>query len=133
MHIYQIYTYKTRVETNLNVDSIQLLESDPEAQFVLNLVASARQVHPFALLSKKRGDERVCLSRQIAMYLTNVILRRSLTYTGVLFDRDRRTVAYACGRIEDLRERPHFDRVLSCFERTLILASEDIKNIEECG
>lgn len=131
MHIYQIYTQTRLVETDLTEHSIELLRRDPEAQFVLNLVASARQADPYALLAKTRGDGNVCLARQMAMYLTNVVLRRSLTYTGELFNRDRRTVAHACARIEDLRDRAQFERVLSCFERTVILAMEDLHDFEE--
>lgn len=131
MFIYRICTHKNQVETNLNVISMQLLDQDLEAQFILNLVACARQVHPYELLGKPRGDFNVCLSRQMAMYLTNVVLRRSLTYTGELFNRDRRTVSHACGRIEDLRERPQFDHVLSCIERTAVLAIKDLRTAAE--
>lgn len=132
MFIYRICTHNNQVETNLSTTTMRLLDQDLEAQFILNLVACARQVHPFELLGKPRGDGNVCLSRQMAMYLTNVVLRRSLTYTGALFNRDRRTVSHACGRIEDLREQPQFERVLSCFERTVVLAIQDLKLAQEC-
>ncbi|MCF4097912.1 helix-turn-helix domain-containing protein [Maritalea mediterranea] len=125
MHIYQIYSYTDQVETDLSPNSTRLLDKDPEARFILNLVACARQVPPRALLSRARGDGNICLARQMAMYLINVVLRRSLTYTGELFDRDRRTVSHACARIEELRERQQFERVMCCFERTLLLAIDE--------
>lgn len=131
MHFYQIYQHTFHVETDLNPASTRLLADDLEAQFVLNLVACARQVSSRALLSKARGDGNICLARQTAMYLINVILGRSLTYTGDLFGRDRRTVAHACARIEEMRERMPFDRVINCFEKTVLLAMIDLNDFAE--
>lgn len=133
MHIYQIYSFNMRVETDLNPTTLELLKKDFEAQFVLNLVASARQVHISELLGPARGDFNICLARQMAMYLTNVVLPRSLTYTGALFARDRRTVSYACGRIEDLREQKKFERAMNCLERTLLIALNNQAQFAECG
>ena len=63
-----------------------------------------------------RGRAGVALARQVAMYLAHVGCGLSLTETGRLFDRDRTTVAHACGVIEDRRDDPHFDRVLDLLE-----------------
>jgi chromosomal replication initiation ATPase DnaA len=43
----------------------------------------------------------------------------SLTEVGNVFARDRTTVAYACSRIEDLRDDPRFDRSLHLLEGVL--------------
>lgn len=63
-----------------------------------------------------RGRAKVALARQVAMYLAHVACGLTLTNTGKLFDRDRTTVAHACGVIEDRRDDPHFDRALDLLE-----------------
>ena len=63
-----------------------------------------------------RGRAKVALARQVAMYLAHVGCGMSLTETGRLFDRDRTTVAHACGIIEDRRDDPLFDRALDLLE-----------------
>ena len=63
-----------------------------------------------------RGRAKVALARQVAMYLAHVGCGLSLTETGRLFDRDRTTVAHACGIIEDRRDDPLFDRALDLLE-----------------
>ena len=60
------------------------------------------------------------------MYLAHVVLGLTLTEVGQVFARDRTTVAYACGRVEDLRDDLAFDRSLELLEgvlRALALAS----------
>ncbi|MEO8421437.1 MAG: helix-turn-helix domain-containing protein [Hyphomicrobium sp.] len=63
-----------------------------------------------------RGRAKVALARQVAMYLAHVGCGLTLTETGRLFDRDRTTVAHACGVIEDRRDDPIFDRSLDLLE-----------------
>ncbi len=63
-----------------------------------------------------RGRAQVALARQVAMYLAHVACGLTLTDTGRLFDRDRTTVAHACGVIEDRRDDPLFDRALDLLE-----------------
>jgi hypothetical protein len=63
-----------------------------------------------------RGRAKVALARQVAMYLAHVGCGLSLTETGRLFERDRTTVAHACGVIEDRRDDPIFDRALDLLE-----------------
>jgi chromosomal replication initiation ATPase DnaA len=43
----------------------------------------------------------------------------SLTEVGHLFERDRTTVAHACGLIEDKRDDPDFDHRLDHLERAV--------------
>jgi hypothetical protein len=71
-----------------------------------------------------RGRARVALARQVAMYLAHVGCGLSLTETGRLFDRDRTTVAHACGVIEDRRDDPLFDRVLDLLEWAVPMIAE---------
>jgi chromosomal replication initiation ATPase DnaA len=63
-----------------------------------------------------RGRAKVALARQVAMYLAHVGCGLTLTETGRLFERDRTTVAHACGVIEDRRDDPIFDRSLDLLE-----------------
>lgn len=66
-----------------------------------------------------RGRAHVARARQVAMYLAHVVCRLTLTDVGRAFDRDRTTVAHACGVIEDGRDDPTFDRVLDLLERAV--------------
>jgi chromosomal replication initiation ATPase DnaA len=43
-------------------------------------------------------------ARQLAMYLCHVLLGMTMTQVGQFFGRDRTTVAYACGHVEDMRD-----------------------------
>nr|MCU0605821.1 hypothetical protein [Desulfobacterales bacterium] len=67
--------------------------------------------------SVTRGRARVALARQIAMYLSHVAFRVSLTDVGRIFGRDRTTVSHACAVVEDLRDDPRFDRILDLLEQ----------------
>jgi chromosomal replication initiation ATPase DnaA len=68
------------------------------------------------LWSDTRGRPNVAFARQVAMYLAHVVCGLSLTNVGHIFSRDRTTVAHACGRVEDLRDDPAFDRSLELLE-----------------
>ncbi|MDX2204234.1 MAG: helix-turn-helix domain-containing protein [Hyphomicrobiaceae bacterium] len=63
-----------------------------------------------------RGNPHAALARQVGMYLAHVAFELSLTEVGVLFVRDRTTVAHACSVVEDRRDDPGFDRVLDLME-----------------
>lgn len=67
-----------------------------------------------------RGRAKVALARQVAMYLAHVVCGMSLTQVGRIFDRDRTTVAHACGLIEDRRDDPCFDRVIELLEHVTV-------------
>jgi chromosomal replication initiation ATPase DnaA len=60
--------------------------------------------------------------RQIAMYVTHVILGLSMTEVGKGFQRERTTVLYACHLIEDMRDDPDFDRIVAMTERVAVAA-----------
>lgn len=92
---------------------------DRAAVAVLALVSRQRAVPPPLLLDRTRGDASVAGARQLAMYLTHVVLRRSYAEVGQFFGRDRTTVAHACARVEDLRDRPEIDAELARLEEEL--------------
>jgi chromosomal replication initiation ATPase DnaA len=75
------------------------------------------------LWSGTRGRPRVAFARQVAMYLAHVGCGLTMTEVGHLFARDRTTVAYACGIIEDRRDDPSFDYSLELLEGGLRLLS----------
>jgi chromosomal replication initiation ATPase DnaA len=60
--------------------------------------------------------------RQIAMYVTHVILRLSMRDVGRGFGRDRTTVMHACHLIEDMRDDEEFDRIVALVERVAAIA-----------
>jgi chromosomal replication initiation ATPase DnaA len=71
------------------------------------------------LWSGTRGRPHAAFARQVAMYLAHVAWGLTLTEVGQVFARDRTTVAYACGRVEDLRDDVAFDRSLELLEGVL--------------
>jgi chromosomal replication initiation ATPase DnaA len=68
------------------------------------------------LSAPSRGKAPVALARQAAMYLAHVSCGLSLTDVGLIFARDRTTVAHACAVIEDRRDDPVFDHALELME-----------------
>ena len=64
-----------------------------------------------------RGPAAAAFARQVAMYLVHVGCGLSLTETGRLFERDRTTVAHACGVVEDRRDDRALDQALDWLER----------------
>lgn len=77
-------------------------------------------------LRRDRRDSS-CKIRQIAMYVCHVALRMPMVEVGRGFGRDRTTVSHACHVIEDRRDEPQFDALLSAIERiaTMIFPPEE--------
>ncbi len=82
-------------------------------------VAVAFDVNKDALQIATRGPACAAFARQVAMYLAHVVCGLSLTDAGRAFGRDRTTVAYACGVVEDRRDDPGFDGKLSALEQAV--------------
>lgn len=95
---------------------------------VIALVARQKGVPIRLLTHKSRSRQSAARARQLAMYLSHVIFGRSLAEIGEAFGRDRTTVSYACARIEDMRDDPHFDEEVCALERQLEsgLAAEEM-------
>jgi chromosomal replication initiation ATPase DnaA len=83
------------------------------------IVSGVFTVRSVDLWSGTRGRPRAAFARQVAMYLAHVAWGLSLTEVGQVFARDRTTVAYACCRVEDLRDDAAFDRSLELLEGVL--------------
>jgi len=68
------------------------------------------------LHAASRGEAPVAFARQVAMYVAHVWLAMSLSEVGRRFARDRTTVAHACRVVEDRRDDPRIDRVVTAIE-----------------
>jgi hypothetical protein len=91
---------------------------------LVRLVAARQGIAPADLLNKSRCRAEIAAARQLAMYLTHVVLGCSLTEVGTLFGRDRTTVAYACAGIEDRRDDPVFDELVGRLETAIVALIE---------
>ncbi|MFM9938042.1 MAG: helix-turn-helix domain-containing protein [Hyphomicrobiaceae bacterium] len=78
-------------------------------RLIQGIIAQIYAIHPRDLLSPNRGLTQVAHARQIAMYLAHVICGIDLSEIGRAYGRDRTTVRYACGAVEDRRDDPDFD------------------------
>ena len=96
---------------------LERLRRDAVAYALVERVAKLRRTSLRDLLQGNRGGGNAALTRQIAMYLIHVLLSRPQEVVGVLFDRDRSTVSYACTIVESLRdEDPAIDAELARIE-----------------
>lgn len=87
-----------------------------ERQVIERTVAQIFGVSGSELRRATRGRAHVARARQVGMYLAHVACGLTLTDVGRVFERDRTTVAHACGVIEDGRDDPTFDHVLELLE-----------------
>ncbi|MBX2804554.1 MAG: hypothetical protein KTR19_01160 [Hyphomicrobiales bacterium] len=74
---------------------------------------------PELSLKMRNRRARVCKARQTAMYLLHTLYGFSFTVIGTHFSRSRKTVAHACAVIENQRDDPAIDRVISTLEAAL--------------
>jgi Bacterial dnaA protein helix-turn-helix len=95
------------------------IDSESACRFIVTLVGGALRISIAELRAERRGRASAAFARQTAMYLAHVHLGLTLSQVGRSFGRDRTTVAHACACVEDSRDDPEFDRVLSCLEAAL--------------
>jgi hypothetical protein len=88
-------------------------------RFAEALVSAALGTGVAALRASGRGSAAEASARQVAMYLAHVNLGLNLSQVGANFRRDRTTVAHACSCVEDHRDDPRFERMISCLEAAL--------------
>ena len=82
-------------------------------------VAAALNLPVDELAAKTRRTAPVAFARQISMYCAHVTFGWALTEAGAVFCRDRTTAAHACRVVEDRRDSPHIDAVVSTVEEQL--------------
>jgi len=83
---------------------------------VLVATAVAFAVPLTELVAASRGERSVAFARQSAMYLAHVTFGLSYSEIGEVFGRDRTTAAHACRLVEDRREDPAIDALMSSLE-----------------
>lgn len=84
----------------------------------------------FAIMAAKRGRARVAVARQKTQYLCHVVFAMDFTKLGVMFLRDRTTIAKACQSIEEIRDNPTHDFALLILESSLHRFAESLDLLE---
>ena len=92
---------------------------------MMDIVSALFNVSGKELRRSGRTGLDVSRVRQIAMYVTHVVLGVSMADVGRGFGRDRTTVVHACHLIEDMRDDEDFDRVVVMTERVAMAAFRD--------
>lgn len=88
---------------------------------VLDEVASLIGWPKHQLLRNSRGVKREADARFVAYYLINVGLNYSMRAVGKLFGRNRTTIKWGVGKVEDRRDDPTFSQWLDRMEEELRL------------
>ncbi|WP_083660227.1 helix-turn-helix domain-containing protein [Acuticoccus yangtzensis] len=83
-------------------------------------VAAALNLPVDELAAKTRRTAPIAFARQISMYCAHVTFGWSLTEAGAVFSRDRTTAAHACRVVEDRRDCPRIDAVVTAVEEQLM-------------
>jgi hypothetical protein len=92
-------------------------------RLVIALVSFATGVSEAAIMAPNRGPGEIARARQMAMYLLHTSLSASYGEVARAFCRDRTTVSHACRLIEDMRDDPRQDALLSRLESVLAPAA----------
>lgn len=91
--------------------------SDARCMMAASIVSSALEVPVSAIFAPDRSNGSVSLARHVAIYLAHVGFQAPMPATARGFGRDRSSVAYACARIEDMRDDQKFDEAVCAMER----------------
>lgn len=89
-------------------------------------VARAYLVEPADIYSRTRGRADVAEARQLIMYLAHVEMGLSMAEVAYRYGRDRSTAAYACREVEDRREDPVFDNLVSHIEALITMRRDPV-------
>ena len=90
-----------------------------QADLALRMVALAFGVPTRELCATTRRRAPVAFARQVAMYLTHIAYSMPLAHVGAAFGRDRTTASHACRLVEDRRDDPCLDSLLTALEQGL--------------
>lgn len=96
---------------------------------MIDIVSALFNVSGTELRQAGRTPIGVSRVRQIAMYVSHVVLGLTMTDVGRGFGRDRTTVLHACHLIEDMRDDPEFDRMVAMTERVAKIALCHRRNV----
>lgn len=117
-----------RADIPLSLDFVQSVSKRRDelgtevCECMIDIGAALFSVPSKELRKPGRTSESISRVRQIIMYVTHVVLRLNMGEIGRGFARDRTTVQYACKVVEDLRDDPDFDRVVSVLESVAFAA-----------
>ena len=95
------------------------------------LVAAAFAVPLIELRAASRRGAPIAFARQSAMYLAHVVLGLTYSEVGRAFGRDRTTAAHACQIVEERRDDPRIDILLSRLEGACLSLVERPREIGE--
>ncbi len=87
-----------------------------QCRVAVDIVSTFMGVPAADILSERRAQAPIARARHIAMYLAHVAFQLSLNAVAQGFGRDRTSVSYAVGRIEDERDDRSFDMLLNRME-----------------
>lgn len=113
-----------------SLEPVASLYPDRVIEDVVALVAREKNVPRRLLKHRSRCRAQASQARHLAMYLSYVVLGRTLSEIGDEFGRDRTTVSYACAQIEDLRDDPAFDAEVSRLESWLESPSREVQDAQ---
>lgn len=89
-------------------------------------VSRAFCIKPRDIYIETRGPKHVAEARQLVMYLAHVQFGMSLSVIGRRYLRDRSTASYACKKIENKRDDPEFDDLVSGIEERVTLNEDPL-------
>ncbi|WP_182085578.1 helix-turn-helix domain-containing protein [Aureimonas sp. ME7] len=82
----------------------------------VDIVSTFLGVSAADILSEHRAQAPIAKARHVAMYLSHIAFQLPLSTVAQGFGRDRSSVTYAVGRIEDARDDRSFDALLARME-----------------
>lgn len=95
------------------------MTADEIARHVAELCAATCELDVEALFSAQRGRAGAADARHTAMYLLHCSCGFSMTDIAHHFGRNRTSVCYAIKRVEDRRDDPCFDAIVTAMEDQL--------------
>ena len=120
----QVSEAATQVAESRTVAEVDLREERviETCDCVIEIAAAIFNLPSRELRQPGRCADAISRVRQIAMYVTHVVLGLSMTEIGKGFGRDRTTVMHACHLVEDLRDDDDFDQIIARAEHIVTAA-----------
>ena len=89
---------------------------------IAGLVATELGLSTSDIIRGKKVSPWSVFARQLCYYLANVECGFTMSSIAAVFDRERSSIAYGIGQIEDLREAPAFELVIGRMVERLAVA-----------
>jgi chromosomal replication initiation ATPase DnaA len=99
-------------------------------RFIEATVAAAFDLPVDELAARTRRQAPVAFARQLSMYCAHIVLGLSLTEAGLLFNRDRTRAAHACRVVEDRRDDPAIDEMITSIEAIIQSWAEAVSGLK---